>query len=75
MEEDIDPLELLWDYLLSREPEKIRPAFASLSGAEKMAVLAHLRRMAEEAGWHREQRLSALAALDALNPPPPAPIK
>ena len=61
-----DPLEILWDSLLSRQPAQIRAAYASLTGAEQQAVLNHLRRMAQEPGWNPEQRKSAQAALDAL---------
>ena len=62
----MDPLQILWDALLSREPERIRAAFAGLDGSAQTDVLAHLRRMALEPDWHPEQRASALAALDAL---------
>ena len=63
-----DALETLWDQLLSRQPERIRPAFSSLTTQEKESVLAHLRRMTSDPGWHPEQRLSAQSALDALRP-------
>ncbi len=62
----LDPLEKLWDQLLSRSPERIRSAFASLDEPSQQAVIAHLQRMASEAGWHPEQVISARAALDAL---------
>ena len=62
----VDPLEILWDGLLSREPERIRAAYNGLSQAEQGVVLAHLRRMASEPDWQPEQRLSAQAALDCL---------
>jgi hypothetical protein len=58
--------EELWDALLSRQAELIRAAFASLDQTEQSAALAHLQRMASEAGWHPEQSESALAALAAL---------
>jgi len=58
--------ETLWENLLSRQPERVRAAFAVLNAAEGAAVLAHLQRMAEEPGWHPEQRISAAAALEAL---------
>ena len=61
-----DPLERLWDDLLSRQPEKVRGAFIPLQAEEKQAVLAHLRKMANQPGWHPEQQLSAKAALQAL---------
>jgi hypothetical protein len=61
-----DDLEALWENLLSRQPDRVRAAFAGLSADERSAVLAHLQRMAEEPGWHPEQRKSAAAALKAL---------
>ncbi len=67
MDESSDSLETLWDGLLSRQPEQIRAAYAGLDEIEKIAVLAHLERMASESGWHPEQHLSAQAALEALN--------
>jgi hypothetical protein len=66
MSQPTDPLEVMWDHLLSREPERIQVAFAALNAAERVNILAHLHRMAEEEGWHPEQRASALAALKAL---------
>ena len=62
----LDEIERLWDNLLSRQPERVRAAYESLSAEEQSGVLAHLQRMAEEEGWHAEQRLSARAALEAL---------
>ena len=61
-----DPLEILWDNLLSRQPERVRAAFSTLTSAEQQAVLDHLKRMSQEPGWHPEQRRSAQTALDAL---------
>ncbi len=61
-----DPEEL-WDQLLSRQEAQIQAAFASIAPDEQTAVLAHLYRMADEAGWHLEQRLSARVALQALS--------
>jgi hypothetical protein len=66
MDGPIEPVEILWDHLLSRSPEQVREAFAGLDEAGRQAVLAHLRRMAGEPGWQPEQRASAQAALDAL---------
>jgi hypothetical protein len=62
----LDPLELIWDNLLSRQADFIRPAFASLSEQDQQTVLAHLQRMVTEPGWQPEQRISAKAALDVL---------
>lgn len=64
--QDIFDLENLWDGLLSREADRIRQAYQSLDPASQLAVLAHLRRMAEEAGWHPQQTASARAALAVL---------
>ncbi len=62
-----DPrLEILWGQLLSRKPELVRAAFARLTAEEKVVVLTHLKRMAEESGWQEAQRQSAQAALSAL---------
>jgi hypothetical protein len=66
MEEKPDSLEKLWDDLLSRQPEKVRSAFFSLTDAEQAAVLAHLQRMASEAAWQPELRASARSALVTL---------
>lgn len=66
MEEDSINLEDLWDGLLSRDPVLVRKAFAGLSVDEQKSILAHLQRMASEPDWHPEQRISAQAALEAL---------
>ncbi|HWQ46201.1 MAG TPA: hypothetical protein VN376_05000 [Longilinea sp.] len=62
----IDPLEALWDEILSRQPERIRAAFTGLPQADRQNLLAHLERMATEKDWLPEQRRSARAALKAL---------
>lgn len=65
-------IEDLWEALLSREAEQIRRAYLGLANEEQQAVVAHLRNMAEEPGWHPEQVISARAALqaiEALKPP------
>jgi hypothetical protein len=59
-------LETLWNDLLSRQPDRIRTAYASLETSERKAVFTHLQRMAAEPGWQPEQRASAMAALQAL---------
>jgi len=63
---DEQDLEIIWDALLSREAERVRTSYSSLSSQEQQGVLAHLRRMATEEGWHPEQRKSALTALEAI---------
>jgi hypothetical protein len=62
-----DPIETLWEEILSRQSERIQAAFATLSAEEKVAVLDHLNRMASEPGWHPEQIASASKALKTLN--------
>ncbi len=59
-------LEALWDDLLSRQPERVKAAFAGLEATDRQAILAHLKRMVAEPGWQPEQRTSAQAALQAL---------
>lgn len=59
-------LEDFWSQLLSRDPEKTRSAFLSLSDDEKLAVTSHLMQMAHEEGWHSEQALSATVALEEI---------
>ena len=59
-------LEALWNDLLSREPERIRKTFYSLDPPSQGFVLDHLQRMLTESDWQPEQRLSAGAALQAL---------
>jgi len=59
-------LEKLWNGLLSRQADRVRVAFESLAHDERKAVLEHLLRMAQEPGWHPEQRASARAALEVL---------
>ncbi len=66
MNDQPDSLENLWEQLLSRIPSQVQKAFAGLSPQEREAVLAHLERMVGGPGWHREQRISARAALEAL---------
>jgi len=61
-----DQLEEVWDNLLSRQPELIRAAFASLNPPNQKAVITHLNRMISETGWQPEQQVSAKAAIQAL---------
>ncbi len=64
-----EPLEQFWDNLLSRQPDQIREAFASIDPEVRRHVLDHLHRMISEEGWHPEQRASAQAALETLEGP------
>ena len=59
-------VEQLWENLLSRQPDLVKLAFATLDEEEQAAVLAHLNKMVTESGWHLEQRRSAEVALAAL---------
>jgi hypothetical protein len=61
-----EPLALLWDAVLSRQPRSIQAAYLSLAPAAQTALSAHLQRMVSEEGWHPEQQKSAQAALDAI---------
>jgi PleD family two-component response regulator len=61
-----DPVEIFWDSILSREPQKILAAYRILEKSEQARVLAHLQRMVSEEGWHTEQRISAQTALQIL---------
>jgi len=63
-------IEQLWDNLLSRQPARIRKAFASLDSTSRKSVYEHLHRMASNPGWQPEQRDSAKAALKALGKHP-----
>lgn len=63
----MNPLELLWDQLLSRQPELVRKAYSELALPEQQAVRLHLEHMINEPGWHPEQRLSAWVAIQALS--------
>ena len=66
MDRSTDPLEDLWDKILSRQHEQIRKAFMSLRSDEQQSVLTHIKHMATDPDWHPEQRLSAQVAIEAL---------
>jgi hypothetical protein len=59
--------ESFWTEILSREAARIKAAFEALSEDEKVKVSEHLNKMASEEGWHREQVISARAALEAIS--------
>ncbi len=61
-----EPLALLWDAVLSRQPQRIQGAYQALDPAAQSALAAHLQRMASEDGWHPEQQKSARVALGAI---------
>jgi hypothetical protein len=60
-------IDLVWEQILSRDPELIRAIYEKLTMDEQMAVLKHLNIMISEKGWHPEQVKSAQAALKTLN--------
>jgi hypothetical protein len=64
---DAQFLEDTWDKLLSRDPSLVRLTYASMDEASQIIVISHLHKMSSEPGWHPEQVLSALAALQAIN--------
>jgi hypothetical protein len=64
------PLEILWDHILSRQPDLVNDAFQSLGEDDRAVVLEHLKKMATEPGWHAEQRISAQVALTVLGSTP-----
>lgn len=66
MDFQTDGLEIFWDDMLSRDPQKITAAFKLLTKEDRQLVKVHLERMINEVGWHSEQRDSARAALKAL---------
>jgi hypothetical protein len=61
-----DP-ETFWSQILSRDPAVIQQAWQDLTPEEMSSVYAHLERMTTEEGWATPQRISAQAALDAID--------
>jgi hypothetical protein len=59
-------LETLWDCLLSCRPDKILNAFQTLDEEHQTLVLRHLNTIANDAGWHEQQVISALTALGVI---------
>lgn len=66
MKENLDPIQLFWDNLLSRNRARIKSAFSTLDENSKQAVIDHLKKMTSETGWHPEQVKSAWAALETI---------
>jgi len=66
MTENLDPIQLFWDNLLSRNPARIKSAFSTLDEDSKQAVIDHLKKMISESGWHPEQVKSARVALETI---------
>lgn len=59
-------IDMIWEQLLSRNPDLIRAMYAELMTNEKKAVIQHLQKMVSEEGWHVEQVKSAKMALKAI---------
>lgn len=62
-----DPLEKLWDEILSCNKILVDKAFADLSEQQKQAVRSHLGRMTTEPDWHPEQVRPAKFAIKVLH--------
>lgn len=62
----MEPLESLWNNLLSRDESLIKLTFGSISPMEQHKIISHLERMITEDGWHHEQVESAARALSVL---------
>jgi hypothetical protein len=61
-----DPLEIIWDSLLSEDSMQIQNTYNLLDPASQQSVLLHLQRMVIEPGWLPIQKQSAETALDVL---------
>ena len=61
-----DPLEIFWNAVLSRQPQRIRRAVKPLDKPARAALVAHLESMVSEEGWLPQQRESAQTALDVI---------
>jgi hypothetical protein len=62
----MNSVEIIWEQLLSRDVQQVRAAYLALELETRCQVMAHLRLMTSQEGWHPEQVISAQAALDAL---------
>jgi len=60
---DDNSLEMIWDGLLSMKEDMVRWAFQQLEETERIHALTHLKRMAQEDGWHPLQKEAARTAL------------
>lgn len=59
--------ELFWEYLLSRDPEKVKTAWRMLPADYRKDIRGHLVSMVTELDWHPEQVKSAEAALNVID--------
>ena len=58
--------EIIWEQILSRDPDQVSSAFIALDAEMQRQVVMHLRAMVSEEGWHPEQVISAQKALEAI---------
>jgi hypothetical protein len=59
-----------WSEVLSEDARRVVAALLAVDHVERRAALAHLRRMASEAGWADGQSRRARAALDIASGDP-----
>jgi hypothetical protein len=57
----------IWEEILSRDPDRVKIAYNSLSDEERRHVSDHLKKMVSESGWHQEQKISAQTAINAIS--------
>lgn len=62
----MDLIEKFWEEIFSRDPLRIKDAFATLSDQEQHEVYDHLKKMSCGDGWHLEQKVSADSALNVI---------
>lgn len=62
----MDALDKIWADLLSGDSQRIQHAWGGLTAEERQAVLEHLARMRDQAGWAPAQRESAAAAIRVI---------
>jgi hypothetical protein len=60
-------LDELWEALLSEDPARIRQVWGDVTDVEAQAIVAHLTRMRDDAGWSDGQRAAAAVALQVLH--------
>ena len=66
----MNDIEHVWENILSREPDRIRSQWRTLTAEDQASIIEHLQRMVHEEGWLDVQRESARTALDVLDAHP-----
>jgi len=64
---DNSSLESIWDGLLSGDADKVVSVYKRLDKDSRRNVYIHLKRMAEENGWNRLQKVAAQAAIKFID--------